>query len=187
MHTRFLPLVLACLLWGTAVQSQAYGYGSPGGFPYFQQHVHYTLDVTLNSDPSKPTIDGTGSLEYQNNSQDTLQEVYFHLYWNLFKNGSYGEKAPNRDHTEDEKYGSDGITIKKIGQIIGGAVVDNTPEAEVDNTIMRIRLAQPILPGETRTFTFEWTGELPNFEIRSTWGYHDHGARNMATAQFYPQ
>ena len=154
---------------------------------YFQQHVYYLLDAMMKDDPEKPHLSGQGSLFYKNNSADTLTEVYFHLYWNLFKNGSYGERAPNRDHDEDDSYGSEGITVTKFGQQLSGGSEDNTAQMEIDNTIMHLKLSHPIPPGEQRVFTFEWTGQMPNFGIRSTWGYHDGGARNFATAQWYPQ
>jgi hypothetical protein len=155
--------------------------------PYFQQHVYYQLDATMVDLPGAPELHGQGSLFYKNNSPDTLHEVYFHLYWNLFKNGSYGETAPNRDHDENDKYGSKGTTIKKFGQLLASGNVDNTSEIEVDNTIMHLKLEVPLAPGAERVFSFEWVGQMPNFGIRSTWGYHDQGARNFATAQWYPQ
>src|SRR6185436_11882947 len=76
---------------------------SATGIPYFQQYVHYSLAAKLidstipindHSFLPSPALTGTGSLEYINNSPDTLHELYFHLYWNLFRSGSYGEKAP---------------------------------------------------------------------------------------------
>src|SRR4051812_3653342 len=44
---------------------------SATGIPYFQQHVHYSLSATFEDDKESPAIDGTGSLEYSNNSPDT--------------------------------------------------------------------------------------------------------------------
>jgi hypothetical protein len=52
---------------------------------------------------------------------------------------------------------------------------------------MRVFLNQPLLPGETVDVGLIWTGILPNYGIRSTWGWHDDAARNFATAQWYPQ
>jgi hypothetical protein len=155
--------------------------------PYFQQHVSYMLNATMKDDPKTPHLEGEGTLHYSNNSSDTLHEVYFHLYWNLFTKGSYGEKAPNRDHSEDDSYDLEGITIKKFAQQLSSGPEDDLSSLEIDNTIMHLRLRKPIPPGGERTFTFEWIGQLPNYGIRSTWGYHDNGARNFATAQWYPQ
>jgi hypothetical protein len=182
-----------CILVG--LEASAYAQTSATGIPYFQQHVHYTLAATFNDDLTSPSIDGTGNLLYTNNSPDTLHELYFHLYWNLFKSGSYGESAPNRDHDPDSKYGHGGIDIKSVTtatttQVSSDNIVtvlDTNIRYEIDNTIMRIFLKSPILPGETCGVGFSWHGLLPNYGIRSTWGWHDDAARNFATAQWYPQ
>ncbi len=173
----------------------AFAQTSATGIPYFQQHVHYTLAATFHDDYTNPSIDGSGSLEYTNNSPDTLHELYFHLYWNLFKSGSYGESAPNRDHSPDSKYGHGGIDIKSVTIATTTRLTSDAPgigldidvHYEVDNTIMRVFLRQPLLPGDSVDVGFEWHGILPNYGIRSTWGWHDNGARNFATAQWYPQ
>jgi hypothetical protein len=168
-----------CILVG--LEAPAYAQTSATGIPYFQQHVHYTLAAKFNDDFANPSIDGAGSLEYTNNSPDTLLELYFHLYWNLFNSGSYGETAPERDHSPDSKYGHGGIGIKKMD------IGTNMARYEIDNTIMRVFLDHPLLPGASINLNFSWTGVLPNYGIRSTWGWHDNGARNFATAQWYPQ
>jgi len=53
--------------------------------PYFQQKLDYDIAVTLND--VQHTLSGVENLIYQNNSPDTLREIYFHLYYNAF-NGS---------------------------------------------------------------------------------------------------
>ncbi len=183
-----------CIVVG--LEAPIYSQTSATGIPYFQQHVHYTLTATFHDDYTTPSIDGTGLLEYTNNSPDTLHELYFHLYWNLFKSGSYGETAPERDHSPDSKYGHGGVDIKKLslafpdvstqGDISNGIVNDH-PTFEIDNTILRVHLSNDLLPGGHVIVSFDWTGILPNYGIRSTWGWHDNGARNFATAQWYPQ
>ncbi len=173
---------------------------SATGIPYFQQQVHYTLEATFHDDYSTPSIDGIGTLDYTNNSPDTLHELYFHLYWNLFTHGSYGETAPERNHDPGDKYGHGGIEIKGVSlQYLGpkdnpypsnnlrASNSDPSPSLEVDNTIMLVRLHAPLLPGEMISVHFDWHGILPNYGIRSTWGWHDGTARDFSTAQWYPQ
>src|ERR1017187_3998559 len=141
----FLAFVF-CIAGGFAAPADAQT--SATGIPYFQQHVHYTLAAKFNDDYAAPSIDGTGSLEYTNNSPDTLHELYFHLYWNLFKSGSYGETAPNRDHSPDSKYGHGGVDIKSLSlhhsHFISSDLTESgilTPLSyEIDNTIMRVHL-----------------------------------------------
>lgn len=51
---------------------------------YWQQNVDYTIDVSLND--TLKTLDGYVSMQYQNNSPDTLHFIWFHLWPNAYKN-----------------------------------------------------------------------------------------------------
>ncbi len=51
---------------------------------YWQQKVDFTIDVTL--DAKEKTIDGFEKLTYYNNSPDTLNYIWFHLWPNAYKN-----------------------------------------------------------------------------------------------------
>ena len=57
---------------------------------YWQQYVHYKIHTKL--DPDKNLITGSEVLNYTNNSPDSLDKVYFRLYWNNLKLGSHGFK-----------------------------------------------------------------------------------------------
>ena len=51
---------------------------------YWQQFVHYNFNVHL--DVEKHVLTGDGTITYKNNSPDTLDRIYLHLYPNAFKN-----------------------------------------------------------------------------------------------------
>ena len=51
---------------------------------YFQQHVAYDIDVTL--DDSLHTLTAFEKIVYTNNSPDTLTYIWFHLWPNAYKN-----------------------------------------------------------------------------------------------------
>src|SRR5690606_33772530 len=53
---------------------------------YWEQKVDYQM--TIDVDEQKFQYDGKMSLEYTNNSPETLNKVYFHLYYNAFQPGS---------------------------------------------------------------------------------------------------
>ena len=53
---------------------------------YWQQHVDYKMDVTM--DVKNYQYKGKQELVYTNNSQDTLKKVYYHLFNNAFQPGS---------------------------------------------------------------------------------------------------
>ncbi|SVC09595.1 uncharacterized protein METZ01_LOCUS262449, partial [marine metagenome] len=70
MKSTFLLLINISLLFGAK--------------DYFQQHVAYTIEVTL--DDSAHTLHANEKIIYTNNSPDTLQFIWFHLWPNAYKN-----------------------------------------------------------------------------------------------------
>src|ERR1700729_2958732 len=52
----------------------------------WQQRVKYTMNVVMDVQTNRFT--GTQTLAYTNNSPDTLERVFYHLYWNAFQPGS---------------------------------------------------------------------------------------------------
>ena len=110
---------------------------------YWQQDVNYRIYAKVNE--TEHVIEGAEELTYWNNSPDTLQYVYFHLYQNAFIKGSYlrdlelANKVNSR-MGKNEAAGL-GIVLDKV-QVDGQAA-----RTELDNTIMKVYLQQPLLPG----------------------------------------
>ena len=61
-------------------------FGQRNANAYWQQHVDYTMDVEMDVETFKYV--GTQQLIYTNNAPDTLEKVFFHLYFNAFQPGS---------------------------------------------------------------------------------------------------
>jgi hypothetical protein len=55
---------------------------------YFQQKVNYKINVTLND--RKHELNGSETVEYINNSPDTLRFLYFHLWPNAYSDNKTG-------------------------------------------------------------------------------------------------
>ena len=53
---------------------------------YFQQDVTYDIEVTLNDEDK--TLSAFEKLTYKNNSKDTLNFIWFHLWPNAYKSDS---------------------------------------------------------------------------------------------------
>ncbi len=172
---RFFLTLAICAFVARVLHAQT----SATGIPYFQQHVHYTLNATLHDDREYPWIEGTGTLVYTNNSPDTLRDLYFHLYWNIFKDRKYGDD--DQAHDSDSKIGPKGIVLTKF-------IIGNAPARyEIDHTILRVFLDEPLMPGASINVAYDWNALIPHFGMRTTWGWHDKYARNFAEAQWYPQ
>ena len=151
---------------------------------YWQQDVHYTIHAEI--DDIQNFISGSETLVYTNNSPDTLGYVYFHLYQNAFQEGSYLDKlskANNVHNTykgwESEKKGIDVGKIRTAGVDL---------KTELDNTILKVFLSTPLLPGSKVTFEIEFKSYFGEGSTRrrmqkfSSWGFtHFNGA------QWYPK
>src|SRR5690554_6005929 len=75
-------LLLLLITASTTVFAQD-NHPNPG---YWQQHVDYKMEVTMDVDNFQ--YSGTQELVYTNNSPDTLNRVFYHLYFNAFQPGS---------------------------------------------------------------------------------------------------
>ena len=121
---------------------------------YWQQSVDYTMDITMNVENHK--YDGYQKVLYTNNSPDTLQKAYFHLYFNAFQPGSMMDvrsrtiKDPDRRVT-DRIYGlsQDEIGFQEVRELTQNGMPLGW---EVNGTVLKCALAEPLLPGESTTF-----------------------------------
>ncbi len=110
---------------------------------YWQQDVAYKILAIIDEDSNM--IHGAEVLTYWNNSPDTLNEVYFHLFQNAFVKGSHLhnlELANNvKPHLGKMEEAGLGIIPENI------EVNGNTVKTILDNTIMKVLLPVPLYPG----------------------------------------
>lgn len=121
--------------------------GQPGT-KYWQNHATY--DIHVNFDPATRLISGTEQIVYTNNSPDTLREIVFKLYPNIYKKGS------SRLMDIRDSDATDGVQIKTI-------TVNNEPLAQknyrIDATNMSVR-SKTVLPGATISFNIVYSYTL---------------------------
>ncbi|MGI4870827.1 MAG: M1 family metallopeptidase [Janthinobacterium lividum] len=116
----------------------AKGTRSPTGQPgpkYWQNTADYAIKV--NFDPATRLVSGTVTISYQNNSPDSLRQLWFKLYPNYYQKG-----APRTGKVAPEDL-SDGVKIEKLR--IGGQDFD-VSQLAIDNTNMVVPLRQGIAP-----------------------------------------
>ena len=145
--------------------------GAPGK-KYWQNKADYILDI--NFEPSTRLLSGTESLAYYNTSPDTLKEILFKLYPNLYKKGS------PRGMKIDDKDATDGMVIEKL-------LVDNEEQdvkkLRIDATNMSVRI-KPLAPGQSIRFYIKYNYTLnKGSHIRT--GQVDEGA--FFIAYFFPR
>ena len=98
-------------------------------------------------------IKASQELVYTNNSPDDLNHVFFHLYANAFEPDSYLDKfrKGNKMKTifrEDEK--------KKNLEINSISSEGESLDTEIDNTVMKVFLNEPLKSGETIKFNIDF-------------------------------
>ncbi|MFT3886305.1 MAG: M1 family metallopeptidase [Flavobacteriales bacterium] len=137
---------------------------------YWQQDVHYRIKARL--DETTDAADGTVTLDYWNNSPDTLKHVFFHLYQEAFNPGSYLSKLrkerPGRNGTK--------APANERGTELLTMTMDGEPTAsEQDNTIMKVTPSKPIPPGAHVTFAYtfrtHWKGADRRMKLFNAWGF----------------
>jgi hypothetical protein len=153
----------------------------------WQQRVKYGMDVDL--DVRSHRFTGTATLQYFNNSPDTLREVFFHLYFNAFRPGS---EMDVRSRTIEDP---DGRVASRIAELkpeeMGELAVDRMTQGgkpvtlEPLGTVLRATLAQPLLPGRNTTLSYAFSGQVP-VQIRRSGRNSSEGVA-YSMAQWYPK
>ena len=135
---------------------------------YWQQDVHYRISARL--DEVQDHADGSVTLTYWNNSPDTLREVFFHLYQNAYEAGSYLEKAERAQGGEAWD-----TTVRKGTDVLSLLVDGREAVREIDNTIMRVTLPQPLAPEGRATFEYtfrtHWASGYRRMKLYNVWGF----------------
>ncbi len=145
--------------------------GAPGPL-YWQNTGQYELDVLFN--PQTRLISGTVKINYLNSSPDTLKDILFKLYPNLYKKGSVRMmKLDAEDVTE-------GIRIEKIE--IDGKQQDPA-KLNIDGTNMNVKIS-PLKPKQSVNFLIQYSYTL-NKSSHVRQGQVDEGA--FFIAYFFPR
>ena len=154
---------------------------------YWQQAVQYSIEVSL--DPETAQYQGTQTVIYTNNSPETLQKVFFHQYYNAFKPGS--EMAIRLKNAGDKntrfKVDLDTLSPKQQGYL---KVIDLTQDGLItevvdSETILEVRLAKALAPGESTTFKMAFEGQVPDLIRRA--GKNSKEGIAFSMAQWYPK
>ena len=158
-----------------------------GSAQYWQQAVDYTMEVTLDTETA--LYNGTQKLVYTNNSPETINKVFYHLYFNAFKPGS--EMAVRLKNTADKnrrfKISVDSLTQDQQGYLkVSGLTQDGVKLSPTDSeTILEVPLNKPILPGESTTFELSFEGHVPDVIRRA--GKNSSEGVAFSMAQWYPK
>ena len=156
-------------------------------FKYWQQHVDYKMDVTV--EVTSNTYSGTQKLIYTNNSPEALNVVFYHLYYNAFQPGSEMDirsitisdpdsRVDNRiSKLQKDDYGF--MSVLSLNQ-------NNVPVSfNVAGTVLEVQLNTPIKSGESAVFDLVFEAQVPPVIRRAGKNSKENVALSMA--QWYPK
>jgi hypothetical protein len=154
--------------------------------PVSPRNASYTVEVAL--DPEARTLSGTQLVEWRNLQQQPTAELWFHLYWNAWRNNRstwmledrLGERsAYSRAGVEIDEGDWSWIEVDSI-RLVGddpsldpldltgsmGFVSpdDGNPD---DRTVLVVTLPRPVEPGETVRVALDWRSKIPRTFART--------------------
>jgi hypothetical protein len=149
---------------------------------YWQQEVHYTIDVSLND--REHSLDGFLKLKYVNHSPDSLSFIWFHLWPNAFKND---QTAFTQQALENDRIDFYFSSREERGYInrLDFRVENSTLKTEdhpqhID--IVKVYLPAALAPGASTIITTPFHVQLPKNFSRG-----GHVGKSYQVTQWYPK
>ena len=168
--------------------------GAPG-LKYTQQKVDYTMDIILDDENTR--IYGNETITYHNNSDDTLPYLWVQLDQNM---RAVDSKTPDiqsssiPNSTSEKRFNKSYIDAPFDGGFKIESVLnmnDTDLSYTINQTMMRINLAQPLASGEKFQFKIKWWYNINNHRTDGGRSGYEHfaadGNNNYVIAQFYPR
>lgn len=166
----------------------------------WQQHIKYAINVNMNVLTNQFT--GTEKIEYINNSPDTLQKVFIHLYWNAFQPNSSmdvrsrelgktmltnrrGDQVADWDARVRDRISK--LTDKEIGsQKVTSIKINGKDQQLIEHeTILEVRLDKALLPKSKTVFDVNFEAQVP-LQVRRSGRDNAEGVR-YSMSQWYPK
>lgn len=153
----------------------------------WQQQIQ--CDISVELEVGTHQFSGTEKLVYKNNSPDTLREMFFHLYFNAFKPGSEMDVRSRNIEDPDPRVRDRifNLTPAEVGDLVCPSVRQDGKQlnTETMGTVMRVRLAKPVLPGRSTTLNLDFKGQVP-VQIRRSGRDNSEGVA-YSMAQWFPK
>ncbi|HKI96088.1 MAG TPA: M1 family metallopeptidase [Gemmatimonadales bacterium] len=148
--------------------------GAPGPL-YWQQRVNYRIEATL--DTVTKSVSGRETVDYVNNSPDTLHFVWMQVDQNIYRPHSLGSEL----FPSGARFAGGGFAG---GDSLAAVTVNGTPVTPfVNDTRMRLDLPHPLAPHDSLAIGVTWSFPVP-----------EHGSDRMGRdgslyeiAQWYPR
>ncbi len=159
---------------------------------YWQQQADYTMFIDVNA--REYTYKGTQKIVYTNNSPDSLNKVFYHLYFNAFQPNSEMDIHLQNIIDPDRRM----INTNKESRIkflkpseIGYLKVLSLKQNGIpvsykeEGTILKVSLNEPLTPGSKTVFEMEFEGQVPVMIRRA--GRNNKNGIALSMTQWYPK
>jgi len=166
-----------------------------GALPAEEKISNVRYEIWIELDDQNKMLHGKENITWLNNTRDDVQDMWFHLYYNAFKN----EKSTTIQESKEEWFGAFGIKIKKgkwgwvdVTSIKLASGPDLKPTMEFitqdkpvhpdDQTVMRVLFPEPVKPGEEVHLQLEFESKIPRSIHRSSYYQNSY-----FIAQWFPK
>jgi hypothetical protein len=167
--------------------------GAPG-HRYWQQKVDYDMKIEI--DDLNQRCIGSEKITYKNNSPDTLTYLWLQLDQNIFEPGSDSQLTMTGPDMTRLSYEA-ALTFMR-DPFPGGYKIASVKDATgaplpytIVKTMMRIDLKKPLAPGESTSFSVDWSFNIVNAKktrARSGYEYFPEDKNYIyEMAQFFPR
>ena len=153
----------------------------------WQQRIQYKMDIDLDVETNQ--FVGKQHLVYTNNSPDTLNRVFYHLFFNAFQPGSMMDVRSRTIVDPDSRVGDRIFNLKQDEwgyHKINKLEMDGSPTRfKVVGTILEVDLPNSILPGESTVLYMEFDSQVP-LQVRRS-GRDSKEGIEFSMTQWYPK
>ena len=165
--------------------------GAPGT-QYWQQRADHEIAVTLHEDNQR--ITASQSIQYTNNSPDTLRYVWIQLDQNRFAKGSIGRTTATVTGGEDILTYGTLAAEQRHADVAHGFSIDAVTDSRgrdlrhtIVDTMMRIDLPQALRSGQRTSFNIDWSFNIIEESVIGGRGGYDHFPENDTYIYFLAQ
>lgn len=167
----------------------------------WQQRIKYNIDVKMDVATNK--FSGTEKIEYFNNSTDTLNKIFFHLYWNAFQPNSsmdvrsreLGKTVLRQDRNGNNVLDWDGRVTNRISKLkedeigyqrVKSITINGKQQKLIEHeTILEVQLDKPLAAKSKISMDVVFEAQVP-LQIRRSGRDNAEGVR-YSMSQWYPK
>ena len=133
------------------------------------RNANYTIEATL--DPATKSIRGTQVLRWRNLQETPTSELWFHLYWNAWRNSSSSWMIEDHQQKRSSLHGMERegdwsfLEVDRIELLDGSSVPTRFESPDDDNpldqTVLVADLPFPVEPGQEVEVRLDWRARIP--------------------------